>query len=141
MPIVAVFDTNVLLSGLLWQGPPFHCLELARSGRVKGLTCRPILEELADVLQRKLGLESDRITECLAELLSFLSLVQIAGQLSAVIDDPDDDKVLECGVVGNASFVVTGDHRHLLPLRNFRGMQIIRPVDFLTQVRGISEPT
>lgn len=34
MPIVAVFDTNVLLSGLLWQGPPFHCLELARNGRV-----------------------------------------------------------------------------------------------------------
>lgn len=34
MPIVAVFDTTVLLSGLLRQGPPFYCLELARSGRV-----------------------------------------------------------------------------------------------------------
>lgn len=93
------------------------------------------------MLQRKLGLESDRITQCLADLLSFLSLVQIAGQLSAVIDDPDDDKVLECDVVGDAAFVVTGDHRHLLPLRNFRGLQIIRPADFLTHVRGISEPS
>jgi len=139
VPIVAVFDTNVLLSGLLWQGPPFHCLEMARTGRVKGLACPPILEELADVLHRKLALESDRITECLAYLLSFLSLVPITGRLSAVIGDPDDDKVLECGVVGDASFVVTGDQRHLLPLQNFRGMQILRPADFLTRVREISE--
>lgn len=93
MPVVAVFDTNVLLSGLLWQGSPFHCLEMARTGRVKGLTCRLILEELADVLHRKLALESDRITECLAYLLSFLSLVPITGQLLAVIGDPDDPQV------------------------------------------------
>ena len=79
MPIVAVFDTNVPLSGLLSLGPPFHCLEMARTGRVKGRACPPILGEFADVLHRKLALESDRMTECLAYLLSFLSLVPITG--------------------------------------------------------------
>jgi len=29
---VAVFDTNVLLSGVGWKGKPFQCLELARDG-------------------------------------------------------------------------------------------------------------
>ena len=40
MPRVAVFDTNVLLSGIGWRGKPFACLELARSGGLKELGAR-----------------------------------------------------------------------------------------------------
>lgn len=131
MQIVAVFDTNVLLSGLIWQGAPARCLALARSGVVTGISCSQILTELADVLRRKLRLPDSKIDECLAELLSFLTLVQITGQLFAVANDPADDKILECGLAGNASFVVTGDRRHLLPLGTYRGMRIVRPSEFL----------
>jgi uncharacterized protein len=134
--IVVVFDTNVLLSGLLWQGPPARCLALARSGDVEGITCVQILAELADVLRRKLGQPQSVVDECLADLLSFLSLVQITGELSVVTNDSSDDKILECGVASNASFLVTGDRRHLLPLESFRGMQILRPAKFLERVTG-----
>lgn len=43
MRLVAVFDTNVLLSGVAWKGKPYQCLELARAGAVEGVTCREIL--------------------------------------------------------------------------------------------------
>lgn len=131
MQFVAAFDTNVLLSGLMWQGAPARCLDLARSARVTGVTCSQILAELADVLRRKLRLPETRIDECVAELLSFLTLVHITGQLSVVANDPSDDKILECGMAGCASFIVTGDRRHLLPLGTFRGMRIVRPSEFL----------
>jgi predicted nucleic acid-binding protein len=35
---IAVFDTNVLFSGVAWKGKPFQCLELARAGVVDGVT-------------------------------------------------------------------------------------------------------
>ncbi len=40
MRFVAVFDTNILLSGIGWNGNPFRCLELARSGTVEVVTCQ-----------------------------------------------------------------------------------------------------
>ena len=40
-PIV-VYDTNILLSSIGWGGIPGHCLDLARHGKVDGLTCMEI---------------------------------------------------------------------------------------------------
>jgi putative PIN family toxin of toxin-antitoxin system len=134
MPVVAVFDTNVLFSGLGWKGAPFQCLELARSGRVLGVTCREILDELADKLASKLGFTTQQVQDSLTDLLSFIRMAAIAGTLRVVADDPDDDKILECGVASGAAFIVTGDRRHLLPLGSYQGMQILSPRDFLAAI-------
>lgn len=53
-PIV-VFDTNVLLSGLGWRGSPYRCLELARTGQIKAITCQELLDELLEKLEQKLN--------------------------------------------------------------------------------------
>ena len=55
---VAVFDTNVLLSGVGWKGKPFQCLELARAGTVDRLICQEIASELAEKLKAKLSLSA-----------------------------------------------------------------------------------
>ena len=47
--------------------------------------------------------------------------------------DLDDDKIIECAVVGGATHIVTGDRRHLLPLGNYRNIQIVTARDFLLQ--------
>ena len=64
-------------------------------------------------------------------LLTFSRVVSISGQLKVVAGDPDDDKVLECAVVAGATHVVTGDRRHLLPMRSYAGIQIVTPAEFL----------
>jgi hypothetical protein len=49
-----VVDTNVVVSGLLWKGPPHALLEAARRYRDILLYASPrLLAELADVLGRK----------------------------------------------------------------------------------------
>jgi hypothetical protein len=58
---VAVFDTNILLSATGWKGKPFQCIELARTGMVEGLTCREILDELAEKLETKLAMPPEDI--------------------------------------------------------------------------------
>lgn len=131
---IAVFDTNILLSGQIWRGKPFQCVELARHGSVEGATCREILLELEEKLRVKLGLGDERIADTLADLLGFLRPVAISGDLKAVAADPDDDKVVECAVVAGATHLVTGDRRHLLPLESYQGVQIVTAAEFLAVV-------
>jgi predicted nucleic acid-binding protein len=64
------------------------------------------------------------------EVLLFSRLVTITNTLKVVTADPDDDKILECAVVGGASHVVTGD-RHLLSLGSYQGIPIISATSFL----------
>lgn len=109
---IAVFDTNILLSGVGWKGAPYECLELARAGHVDGVTCGELLDELAEKLQVKLLFSNEQSVATLADLLTFLQVVPIRGQLKAIPDDPDDDKVLECAALAGATHVVTGDRRH-----------------------------
>lgn len=128
---IAVFDTNILFSAVGWKGNPFRCVELARAGNIDGVTCRELLDELAEKLQSKLSFTPEQALDTVADLLTFLKVVLIPGQLKAVAADPDDDKVLECAVVGGATHIVTGDRRHLLPLGTFQGIPIVTAADFL----------
>jgi uncharacterized protein len=50
MRIVA--DTNAVLSGLLWQGPPRRLLDLARERKITLCTSLALLAELAEVIAR-----------------------------------------------------------------------------------------
>jgi putative PIN family toxin of toxin-antitoxin system len=131
---VVTFDTNILLSGVGWRGCPYHCLELARADRVASVTCRELLEELTEKLQTKLRFSPAQATDTVADLLTFLRLVTITNALKVVTADPDDNKVVECAVVGQATHIVTGDRRHLLPLGSYQDIAIVTAADFLTLV-------
>ncbi len=132
MQPVVVYDTNILLSGIGWRGKPYRCLELARQGKVEGLTCEGILDELAEKLTTKLNFSLSQREDTVEDFRSFLRLVEITNTLKVIADDPDDDKVIECAVVGKATHIVTGDH-HLLPLKSYRGILIVTAADFLDQ--------
>lgn len=130
---VVVYDTNILLSSIGWGGNPARCLELARRSGVEGLTCTEILMELEDKLPTKLNFSPREIANTLADLHSFLRIVKINNTLKGVTADPDDGKIIECAVVGKATHIVTGDRRHLLPLRSYRNIQIVTARVFLLQ--------
>jgi putative PIN family toxin of toxin-antitoxin system len=48
----AILDTNVVLAGLLWHGPPHALLQHARAGTISLVTSPALLAELADVIGR-----------------------------------------------------------------------------------------
>jgi putative PIN family toxin of toxin-antitoxin system len=132
--IVVTFDTNILLSGVGWRGNPYRCLELARAGVVEGVTCKELLDELAEKLQARLNFSDTQVTDTIADLLVFLRVVTITNTLKVLSTDPDDDKVLECAVIGGATHIVTGDRRHLLPLENYQSIPIVSAANFLALV-------
>ena len=75
------------------------------------------------------------MAESADEIRAFSKVVTIPGTLKVIIADPDDDAVLECAVVGQAQYLVSGD-RHLLALSNYQGIQIVKAADFLTQLQN-----
>jgi predicted nucleic acid-binding protein len=92
--------------------------------------CQEILDEFEEKLLIKFAYAPEKARAVVEEVRSFSSLVPLAGAVQGVAADPDDDKILECAIIGGAKYIVTGD-RHLLSLGNYRGIQIVRAADFL----------
>ena len=125
-----VFDTNILVSALLWHGPPAQCVELARLGFVRSVTCNELLDEFVEVLLQRFQLTVSEAEKARHSVVSFSEVVAITGQLRVVVNDPDDDKVIECALIGKADYIVTGD-RHLLALGQYSGISIVKAAQFL----------
>jgi len=64
--------------------------------------------------------------------------VQIPGSLRVVLADPDDDKFIECALVGRADWVVSGD-RHLLSMQRYCNIPIVNATEFVERLASASE--
>lgn len=135
MQPIVVYDTNILISGMVWGEVPYDCIELAMTDRAKGITCAEIIDEFDEKLTTKLEYPQFRTSRLVTRLLGFLRMVKITNQLESVTADPDDNKIIECALVGSATHVVTGDKRHLLPLQNYQDIHIVTAADFLERFR------
>ena len=134
--LVVVFDTSVLFSAIGWSGKPSQCLQLARDGRIKGVTCTEILDELAEKLSIKLAFSNQQIIETVGSLQIFLKSVAITGRMTGLCADPKDDMVLECALAAAATEVVSSDKKHLLPLKQFRGIDIVSPAELIRLIEA-----
>jgi putative PIN family toxin of toxin-antitoxin system len=127
-----VFDTNVIVSGLLFSdsAPGRAFLQALETGRI--LLSWVVLRELNEVLSRPkfdpylLPAERQRF---LGSLLREAILVDVTDELR-VCRDPKDDKFLDLAVAGKAACIVTGD-ADLLALHPFREIPIVTPAQFL----------
>ncbi len=139
MHYIVVFDTNILLSALLSpNGNPFRCLALAKIGQIESVTCQKILDEFAEKLLTKFKFSEEMTQVAVSEVREFSRLIEIPGTLRAVLADPNDDMVLECAVVGDATHIVTGD-KHLLALTSYQGIAIVKASEFMVLLSSSSE--
>ena len=133
-----VFDTNILFSAVGWLGNPHQCVQAARQGKCLSLTCEPILAEIAEKLQLKRGFDAGKTTETTDEIRAFSKIIAIPGTLKVIVADPDDDAVLECAVIGQAQYLVSGD-RHLLAIGSYQGIQIVKAAEFIAVIQSTSK--
>ena len=125
----AVLDTNIIISGLSFSGSPAHVLELAAKGVIQNVISQDILDEGQGVVVHKFSWEKERVREAIEWLRLVSKIVQPQEKVSAVSHDPDD-RIIECAIAGNATLIVSGDKKHLQPLREYRGILIVGPNEF-----------
>ncbi|HEX5720550.1 MAG TPA: putative toxin-antitoxin system toxin component, PIN family [Thermoanaerobaculia bacterium] len=135
----AVADTNIVVSGLLWQGAPRRVLELARAGDIELFTSPALLLELEEVLFRDKFSRRLKAADVSPEdlVLGYAALARVISPPPigpAVEADPDDDEVLACAVAVHAYAVISGD-RHLLNLGEFQAIPVLTPARFLAELR------
>ena len=96
---------------------------------------KEILEEFSGVLGyreiqdkvRSMNLAMRRTVEKIASLSTIVDPYHV---LNEIPEDPDNNRILECALEGKAMFIISKD-RHLLKLREFKGIKIVTPSEFL----------
>lgn len=126
-----VMDTNVLVSAVHFGGPPEELLLLANQGAVQLFLSPFILEETSLVLKEKLGWGAERIRRLLSLFEEVATVIKPEAELKVIRSDEADNLILACAVEAEADFLVTGDKRHLLPLKNYKGVRIVTPRECL----------
>jgi uncharacterized protein len=141
MTVAAVIDTNVIISGFLWQGLPYKILRMAEDGDVGFFTSIPLMDELVRTLSRPKFFSDltalnwtphdirDAI-ECIA------TIVEPAESFKVIVAaDPSDDVVILTAVSAQAEFAVSGN-KHLLNISTYKGIRIVTPSDFFKIVHS-----
>jgi putative PIN family toxin of toxin-antitoxin system len=138
--VLLVIDTNVLLSGLLWRGPPHALLDKARDGAVDLVLSPALIDELADVIARPkfadiLARISRTPARMLAELHTLVAVVAAPPLPRPICRDPDDDAVLACALAARADLIVSGDG-DLRALGLFENIPIVSTTEALVGLGG-----
>ena len=127
----AVIDTNVLVSGLFWSGPPHVLLHRVRNGVVTLLSSPALFAELTEVIGRRKfksvlarsATSPDAVLAELRELSELLDPPPLPGRAS---QDADDDVVLALAIAARADLIISGDD-DLLVLGTYEGIPIMTP--------------
>lgn len=126
--MTVVLDTNVIVAALVAKGL-CHEVVVRALGSSTVVTSAAMIDELERTLSAKFTL-GPAATAFLEQLRLRVHLIVPTPLAAPASRDADDDVVLATAVAANATVVVTGD-LDLLVLRNYRGIEIVTPRDFL----------
>jgi uncharacterized protein len=133
-----VLDTNVYISiftnpkgelGAIWE----HTLK----GTYTLLISPTIVAELTNVLREKFKWPEVEIKARAKRFPRMAEIITPKIVPNVIEGNPADNHILACAISGKADLIVSGDRRHLLPLKDYEGIHIIRPVDFLRMLGGL----
>jgi uncharacterized protein len=133
VPIRAVLDTNIWISALSSDGTARAIADALDADQFILISANELVGELVGVVQRPKFAETmatehvQRIVSMVEEKAIFVHL----GEIPAISRDPKDDMFLACAAESEADYLVTGDTKHLLPLREYGKTQIIAARQFL----------
>lgn len=126
-----ILDTNVLVSGIFFSGPPYDILNAWRNSEVKLVVSVEIFDEYRRVGQRLASKYPG------VEIGPFLGLVAVHSEFitapalhETVCDDPTDDMFFACAIASGCSIIVSGD-RHLHRANGYGGVEVVRPRAFV----------
>ena len=130
--MIVVLDTNAVVSGIFFHGPPASILEAWFEGRFEVYTTPKIFEEYLRVLEEVSQLRSPPFEHRQWEeiLLERCRLIPDAESSLILPRDPSDAKFLDCAIRSSADYLVSGD----LDLKSFQGdlrFKITSPRQFL----------
>ena len=135
-----VLDSNVFISAFFWGGNPRKVMERIINGDDLLFVSDEILREVSSVMARpKFNAGPRHAARFIAAIAEVARRVPYLGKVRGGCRDGDDDKVLECAVLGAADFIITGDN-DLLSLESFEGIPIITAAEYAAKFNNGATP-
>lgn len=130
----AVFDTNIFISAFVIPGGNAEEAYLrAVRATFELFTSIAILTETANKLRTKFEWSDERVAKLVGSISKTATVLKTEPRLH-VLTDEADNRILECAVLAEADFIVTGD-KHLLALGHYQDTLIIRLAEFVEFVK------
>lgn len=115
-----VIDTNVLWVSISRRSASHWLFQAILDGSLTLCVTTEILDEYAEIMSSKLGVEASEAVLSLFDNLPNFQLVTRYYRWFAIKSDADDDKFVDCAVAANAICIITED-------RHFR---VLEKLDF-----------
>lgn len=126
-----VLDTNVLVSGIFFSGPPYEILSAWRHGIVTLVISAEILDEYRRVGQRLAakypGVDIGPVLALIAVHAEFIEAPMLH---EPICEDSSDDKFFACAVASGCRVIVSGD-KHLHRASGYSGIEVVSPREFV----------
>jgi putative PIN family toxin of toxin-antitoxin system len=102
--IKAVFDTNILVSGSIFQvGKPRRLIGYVLGGKIELISSEFIINEFRRIVAKEDFNRSEKEQERLIMFITGISnLVKVVSKFEVVKEDPDDDAIINTAYDGKA---------------------------------------
>lgn len=126
-----ILDTNVLVSGIFFSGPPSRILDAWRDKKLQLVISTDILAEY----QRVAVILGEKYSQVdLRPVLDLLTvnsdIITAPPLLENVTADPDDNMFIACAMASDTKLIVSGD-KHLLEIDGYEDIQVLKPRQFI----------
>ncbi len=129
-------DTNVWISAAIRGGKPAEIIGMAEKEEIMIFTSPPIVDEIRRVLHypkiEKMFEGTGLTVSTIMDKILALSHVVSPDEELNVVGDESDNRILECAEAAQVDFIISGD-KHLLGMKQFRGIGIVPPAYFLDE--------
>ena len=99
--------------------------------KFESITSDEILDEFVNVMKSfKRPMAEEDILRWENFIIIKSEIVLPKENLKIVKDDPKDDKFIDAAVEGKCDYIISKDKKHLLKLKEFRGIKLISPEKF-----------
>jgi putative PIN family toxin of toxin-antitoxin system len=124
--IVVVLDTNTLVSGFGWSGPPSVIVDAVLAGELLLVSSVALLDELDRVLRDpKLAAVFPDPAGIIERVRAIAEVVEPGTTLNIVADEPDN-RILEAAAEARVDAIVSGD-AGLLVLSSYDDIPVMSP--------------
>lgn len=124
-----VLDTNILVSAIVFGGKPRKIVESISRGKIKGYISKFIISELRIILRQKFGFEEemlDRVEELIEK--DFI-LIEPRNRFEGITKCEADNRIVECALEAKVDYLVSGDKKHILPLKKVGKIKIVGKIE------------
>lgn len=124
-----VIDTNVVISGIFFNGFPRRIIEAVVDDKLEAFTSEDIILEYQEIISEMIDRKQGKLDHNILDF--FISKLHFVDKKSNVkiSRDQDDNKFINCALDSKSLFVVSGDN-DLLVIKKYEDIEIITAAEF-----------